>query len=72
MYKNIHGIILESDDKVDAICSIAVRYDLLCTYKIGVYGKIRQHELQIIGSNRRYKKFINEVKTLLDHTENNN
>lgn len=66
MYKNINGIILNDNSKVDVICSIAAKYDLVCTYKIGVYGNFKQHELQIIGPKRRYKKFIKELETL-DH-----
>ena len=63
MYKNIYMMILESDNGVDVISSMAAKYDLVCTYKIGVYGQFRQHELQIVGPYRRYRKFINELKT---------
>ena len=64
MLKNVNMILLGSDDKVDKIISIAAKYDLVCTYKIGVYGKFRQHELLVIGPNYRYKKFANEIKAL--------
>lgn len=64
MLKNVNMMILENDNKVDKIISIAAKYDLVCTYKIGVYGQFRQHELLIVGPNHRYKKFINEIKTL--------
>ena len=37
MYKNIYTMILESDNGVDVISSMAAKYDLVCTYKIGVY-----------------------------------
>jgi len=63
MYKNINSIVLESDYDVDRISSVAAKYDLVCTYKIGVYGQYRQHELQIVGPHHRYRKFINELKT---------
>lgn len=64
MLKNVNMMILENDNKVDKIISIAAKHDLVCTYKIGVYGQFRQHELLIVGPNHRYKKFINEIKTL--------
>lgn len=64
MLKNVNMILLGSDDKVDKIISIAAKYDLVCTYKIGVYGQFRQHELLVIGPNHRYKKFANEIKAL--------
>lgn len=64
MLKNVNMMILENDNKVDKIISIAAKHDLVCTYKIGVYGQFRQHELLIVGPNYRYKKFINEIKTL--------
>lgn len=66
MWKNVHGMILNSDEKVDLLISIAAKYDLLCTYKIGVYGKFKQHELELIGPSRRYRKFIKEVNTLAE------
>ena len=66
MYKNINGLILNNDSLVDTICSIAAKYDLVCTYKIGVYGSFKHHELQIIGPQHRYRKFIKEVNTLND------
>lgn len=71
MYKNVNVIFLKDDSLVDVICSIAAKYDLVCTYKIGVYGKFRQHELEIIGPERRYKKFIKEVNTS-NQNENDN
>ena len=64
MLKNVNMILLGSDDKVDKIITIAAKYDLVCTYKIGVYGQFRQHELLVIGPNYRYKKFANEIKAL--------
>lgn len=64
MLKNVNMILLGSDDKVDKIISIAAKYDLVCTYKIGVYGQFRQHEILVIGPNYRYKKFANEIKAL--------
>ena len=72
MYKNINSIILCSDKNVDQISSIAAKYDLVCLYKIGVYGNFKQHELEIIGPNRRYKKFIKDVKEMKEpqNTEN--
>lgn len=65
MWKNVHGMILSNDEKVDQLISIAAKYDLLCIYKIGVYGKFKQHELELIGPSRRYRKFIKEVNTTL-------
>lgn len=61
MLKNINVIILENDEKVDIIMSVAAKYDLSCTYKIGMYGKHKQHEMQVIGPQRKYKKFIKEL-----------
>ena len=64
MLKNIYGMVLNSDENVDLYCSIAAKYDLLCLHKIGIYGKLEQHELHIIGSNRNYKSFISEINNL--------
>lgn len=64
MLKNVNMILLGSDNNVDKIISIAAKHDLVCTYKIGVYGQFKQHELLVIGPNYRYKKFINEIKAL--------
>lgn len=64
MWKNINAIILKDDKNVDLYCSIAAKYDLLCLHKIGIYGKLEQHELQIIGKKKNYKKFISEVNNL--------
>lgn len=64
MWKNINAIILKDDKNVDLYCSIAAKYDLLCLHKIGIYGKLEQHELQIIGKKKNYKKFIYEVNNL--------
>ena len=70
MYKNINVIILKDDKMIDIICSIAVKYDLLCTHKIGIYGDFKQHELQIIGPQRHYRKFVKELNTLDDENGN--
>ena len=64
MWKNINAIILKDDKNVDLYYSIAAKYDLLCLHKIGIYGKLEQHELQIIGKKKNYKKFISEVNNL--------
>lgn len=64
MWKNINAIILKDDKNVDLYCSIAAKYDLLCLHKMGIYGKLEQHELQIIGKKKNYKKFISEVNNL--------
>ena len=69
MWKNTNVIILKDDKDVDLYCSIAAKYDLLCLHKIGVYGKFEQHELQIIGKRRNYKKFISEINSLKDDKE---
>ena len=64
MWKNTSVIILKDDKDVDLYCSIAAKYNLLCLHKIGIYGKLEQHELHIIGSNRNYKSFISEINNL--------
>ena len=69
MLKNIYGMVLNSNENVDLYCSIAAKYDLLCLHKIGVYGKFEQHELQIIGKRRNYKRFISEINNLKDDKE---
>lgn len=64
MRKNYKMMILEDETKVDFLTKIAANYGLNCLYKIGVYGKERQHELYIVGNSRAYKKFQKEINSI--------
>lgn len=63
MKKNYHVLILESETEVDLTVKIAANHRLQCLYKIGVYGKERQHELYVIGGTLNYYRFLKELKS---------
>ncbi|MDD3204211.1 MAG: hypothetical protein PHS74_00530 [Lachnospiraceae bacterium] len=61
MLRNGHLMILKDDSEVDSITKLAANHQLQCLYKIGVYGKEKQHELYIIGHFWNYSKFMKEL-----------
>ena len=60
--KKYHLMVLENDEYVDSYTRIAANHNLQCLYKIGVYGKERQHELYIVGKSSDYRKFLKELE----------
>lgn len=64
MCKNYFVMVLENDSQVDLFMKLAANHRLHCLYKIGVYGKERQHELYLVGKKKDYKEFKNEVAAL--------
>lgn len=62
MFRKHYMMILSDDEKVDIITKIAANHKLQCLYKIGVYGKERQHELYLIGKPWNYHEFMKELE----------
>lgn len=70
MFKPYHLMILDDGEMVDSITKIAANHGLQCLYKIGVYGKERQHELYIIGNLLNYWRFLRKLnREKLDEIE---
>lgn len=63
MLKNHYCVVANSEDEVYRLMRLAASYHLYGTYKIGVYGKERQHELFITGSPINYRKFMKQVNS---------
>lgn len=61
MFKKTYMLILDTEKNVDLVMKIAANNDLCALYKIGVYGKERQHEMHITGSILNYYKFKREL-----------
>ena len=68
MFKKIYEefMILESEERVDEMMKLAYNYQLSCVYKIGVYGKVRQHEIFLRGTKRDIRRFIKDVNAELE------
>jgi hypothetical protein len=49
---------------------VATNHRLYVTYKIGVYGGERQHELFIIGKPWHYRKFKKAMETAIAKIDN--
>ena len=62
MIKRFNLLVLNDEKNVDEITKIAANYNLTCTYKVGIYGKEKQHELYICGNYLKYIKFIGELR----------
>ena len=61
MFKLIHQINVTGPEVVDMYAKAAANHQLQCLYKIGIYGKIQQHEIFIIGTPWNYWGFISEI-----------
>lgn len=61
MIKRFNMLVLNDEKSVDEITKLAANYSLTCLYKIGIYGKEKQHELYIHGSYLNYCKFIDDL-----------
>ena len=69
MFKRTCVMILDTDKNIDLIVKIAANNDLHALYKIGVYGKERQHEMFITGSARNFHKFKKELANINENEE---
>lgn len=61
MLKKTYVVVASSEKEVYRLMRVAANHHLYGTYKIGVYGCERQHELFLTGSPWNYRKFTNEV-----------
>ena len=66
MCRKYFVMVLENDRQVDLLMKVAANHRLHCLYKIGVYGRERQHELYLVGKKKDYKEFKKEIATLED------
>ncbi|MBR5862202.1 MAG: hypothetical protein IKZ08_02635 [Bacteroidales bacterium] len=66
MFKKTYIIVLETEEEVYRLMKVAFKHSLYATYKIGVYGTERQHELYIRGNILSYYKFMHEVNRAKD------
>lgn len=67
MFKKTYCVVASSEKEVYRLMRIAANHHLYATYKIGVYGSERQHELFVTGSPWNYHKFMNEVNELYEN-----
>ncbi|MBO5887447.1 MAG: hypothetical protein J6Q60_05450 [Bacteroidaceae bacterium] len=70
MFNKLYVVVAETEEDVYRMVRIATNHRLYVTYKIGVYGNERQHELFIIGKPWHYHKFKNAIKTPITKGEN--
>ena len=63
--KRYMKVITSGEENIDSLMRLAANHNLSCLYKIGVYGKERQHELYVDGYPWDYHAFIKEAKPLL-------
>lgn len=61
MFNKLYVIVADTEADVYRMVKLATNHHLYVTYKIGVYGSERQHELFIIGKPWRYYKFKNAI-----------
>lgn len=64
MLKKYYQIVVENEANVDKYIKLAANYNLQCLYKIGIYGKEKQHELHVFGRRLNYIKFLNEFNKI--------
>lgn len=62
MFNKLYIVVAESEKDVCQLVRLATNNHLYVSYKIGVYGDERQHELFIIGKPWHYYKFKNAIK----------
>ena len=66
MLKNHYCVIADSEEDVYRLMRIAANHNLHGTYKIGVYGTERQHELFVTGAPWNYHKFMKTINKSKD------
>lgn len=70
MFNKFYVIVAETEEDVSRMIRIATNHRLYVTYKIGVYGSERQHELCIIGKPWNYRKFKRALETAFTKVDN--
>ena len=55
-------VIVENEAEAYQLMEAAISHKLYATYKIGIYGNERQHELFVTGRPLNYYKFMREHK----------
>lgn len=61
MFRFTYLVVVRKEEDVYRAMMEAANYNLDCTYKIGVYGTCRQHELWIKGLPWNYRKFREQL-----------
>lgn len=61
MFEKLYVIVGKNEADIYRMMKIATFHSLRTTYKIGVYGTDRQHELFIITTPWRYRKFMKAI-----------
>lgn len=61
MFEKLYVIVGANEADIYRMMKIATFHSLRTTYKIGVYGADRQHELFIITTPWRYHKFMKAI-----------
>lgn len=64
MIDGMYLVTEENEDRVDKITMLAANHRLTVLHKIGIYGKIKQHELYLSGRRWDYLRFRKELKNL--------
>lgn len=70
MFDKMYMVIGTSEADVYRMMRIATNHHLYATYKIGVYGAERQHELFVTGSPWDYYKFKRAIAKPIAKIEN--
>ena len=63
MFNKLYVVIGTSEGDIYRLMRIATNHHLHATYKIGVYGGERQHELFVTGTPWDYAKFRRAIAT---------
>ena len=70
MFNKFHVVVAETEDDIYRMIRVATNYNLCVTYKIGVYGSERQHELYVFGKPWNYHKFKRALKAITMKVDN--
>lgn len=70
MFNKFYVIVAETEEDISRMIRIATNHRLYVTYKIGVYGNERQHELCIFGKPWNYHKFKRALETAFTKVDN--
>lgn len=61
MFEKVYVIVGKNEADIYRMMKIATFHSLRTTYKIGVYGTDRQHELFIVTTQWKYRKFMKAI-----------
>ena len=61
MFNKLYVIVGTSEEDIYRMMKIATHHSLNLTYKIGVYGNDRQHELFVRTTPWKYYKFMKAI-----------